>query len=149
MIERDYIMRMMQQLAAAVARLFQLKQQEKYDQALQEVEKAYGELLGLNAPIVSSFDSPTLAQLLGHAGKMTALATLFFEQAELHRLNREPEHAQKFYRRALEMFLEAYQAQAEDDAECRAKIQMLLQLAGTSHLPPRYVEVMRQYRLCE
>ena len=104
MIERDYLMRMAQQLAAAVARLFQLKQQEKYDQALQEVEKAYGELLGMNAQIVAMFDSTTLARLLGHAEKMKTLATLFFEQAELHRLNHELEHAQDYSHRALALY---------------------------------------------
>ena len=142
-------MRMVQQLTAAVARLFQLKQQEKYDQALQEVEKAYGDLLGLNAQIISMFDAATLAPLLGHAEKMKTLATLFFEQAELHRLKHEPEHAQKFYQRALEMLLEAYRSRGEEDAECREKIQVLLEYVNVHDLRPGSADILRQNRLLE
>ncbi|MGH7493745.1 MAG: hypothetical protein ACREOO_15310 [bacterium] len=147
MIERDYIMRMMQQLGAAVARLLKLKEQEEYEQALQEVEKAYGELLGLNPEIVPMFDAATLAPLLGHPDKMKVIATLFFEQAELHRLQRESEKAHGHYRRALEMFIEALLAQSEADPGCREKVQMLLEIVDPQLLAARYQGALLRYRL--
>jgi tetratricopeptide (TPR) repeat protein len=147
MIERDYIMRMMQQLAAVVARLFRLKEQEEYDQALQEVEKAYSELLGMNPEIVPMFDAATLATLLGHPEKMKAMAALFFEQAGLHRLKQEPEKAQRLFQRALEMFLEALLTRREEDAECRDRIQSLLEIVEVNRLAARYKDALRRLQL--
>ncbi len=146
MIERDYILRMTQQLAAVVARLFKLKEQEHYDQAQQEVEKAFGELLGMEAQIAMRFETATLAQLLGNFEKMKALATLFFEQAELHRLRHQLDEAKAQYQRALEMFLEALLSQGKEETECREKIQLLLQVVEVNQLATRYQDALRGYR---
>lgn len=40
MIERDYIMRMIKQLAGVLARIIKVKEQEKYDEALQIINEA-------------------------------------------------------------------------------------------------------------
>ena len=147
MIERDYIMRLVQQLAAVVARLLRLKEQKEYEQALREVENAYGELLGLSPAIVPMFDVATLAPLLGHSEKMKAIATLFCEQAELYGLKQEPEQAERFYHCALEMFLEALLARQEEDTDCRNNIRKLLDLVEVGRLAPKYQDALRRFKL--
>jgi hypothetical protein len=65
MIERDYIMRMIAQLAAVLARILGAKNAKNYAEALQIAQSSYEQLLGLNGELVGKMDPPTLALLLG------------------------------------------------------------------------------------
>jgi len=138
MIERDYLMRMVQQLAAVVARSFKLKEQEQYDQAEQEIEKAFGELLGMDAHLVNLFDPATLAQLVGDTEKVKVLSTLVFEQGELHRLQGEDEQAQKEYLRALELLLEVRLQRGTGSIADLQQVQALLQRIDVNQVSERY-----------
>lgn len=144
MIERDYLMRMAQQLAGVLARLLRLKEQKEYGRAQEEIEKSHAELFGMEATIAAMFDSATLAQLLGHGEKMKAMAALLFEQAEVCRLNAQPEKAQRHYHRALEMSLEASLLRREEDTENRERINALLKIVAPELLAPRYADALRR-----
>lgn len=48
MFERDYILRIIQQFARMIAHIIGLKEQGKYDEALEEIKDAYGNTLKLN-----------------------------------------------------------------------------------------------------
>lgn len=123
MIERDYLMRLVQQLAAVMRRILRLQEQEKYDQAQQEVEEAYGELLGLERELLISLAPATAAPLLGEAGKIRIAARLLQADAELAGRRRDPEAAYSLRSRALELYLEALavaeQVEEEDYATLR------------------------------
>ena len=147
MIERDYIMRMMQQLGAALLRIFKLKELEHYDQALTETDSAFNELLGMTPELMAAFDSATLAQLLGHHEKVKTAAALFDEEEKLYRLQGEHALAQVRAQRALELYLEAAQMQEQLDAECVAAIKRLAALLPRERLAPRYAELMQRREL--
>ncbi len=117
MIERDYIMRLVQQLAAVMRRILRLQEQEKYDQAQQEVEEAYGELLGLERELLMSLAPATAAPLLGEAGKIKIAARLLQAEADLAGRRGDAEAALRLRSRALEFYLEALAVaeQVEDD----------------------------------
>src|ERR1700704_3761814 len=64
MFREDYILRMVQQLAEAIARIAGLNQREQHDEALADADRAWGELLGDIPPeLAGSVGSPTPARL--------------------------------------------------------------------------------------
>ena len=147
MIERDYIMRLVQQLGAALLRIFKLKQLERYDPALAETNAAFNELLGMSPELMAAFDSATLAQLLGHHEKVKTAAALFRAEEELYRLKEEPARAQARGQRALELYWEATQMQSQPDAECVEAIKQLAALLPRERIAPRYIELMQRFEL--
>ncbi len=65
MFQEGYILRMVQQLANAIARIMGLNQRAEHAEALVEADRAWGELLGDIPPeLASSVDSRTLAGML-------------------------------------------------------------------------------------
>lgn len=138
MIERDYIMRMIQQLSGVLLRLLNLKRSQDYDQALDLVTNAYGELFGTEAALLRAMDSATAAHLLGHPEKIKALATLCREEADLFRHKGKEVEADTASRRALELFLEAASQMKEPDAECLDAIRSLTHEIDPAGLPQRY-----------
>ncbi len=144
MIERDYIMRLVQQLAAALTRIFKLKEQEKYDQAFDETGKAFNELLGMSPELMAAFDSATLAQLLGHHEKVKTAAALFREEGELYQRKGEEAKAQTRYQRAFELYLEAAQMQEQSDAECVEAARFIAKLLLAERVAARYADLMQK-----
>ncbi len=144
MVERDYIMRLVQQLAAALTRIFKLKEQEKYDQALDETAGAFNELLGMSPELLAAFDSATLAQLLGHHQRVKTAAALFREAGELYQRKGEDAAAQMRYQRAFELYLEAAQMQEQNDPECVEAIRGISQALLAERIAARYAELMQK-----
>jgi len=67
MIERDYIMRMINMLVAMVARLLAFKNKKEYPQALLDIQTTGKTLLGIDRKLVDLFSVPQLMQLFGIA----------------------------------------------------------------------------------
>lgn len=147
MIERDYLMRLVQQLGAALLRIFKLKQLERYDQALVETNAAFNELLGMSPELMAAFDSATLAQLLGHHERVKTAAALFRAEEELYRMKENFALAQARGQRALELYLEAAKMQSQPDAECVAAIKHLAALLPCERIAQRYLELMQRFEL--
>lgn len=146
MVERDYLMRLVQQLGAALLRIFKLKQLEQYDQALTETSSAFDELLGMSPELMAAFDSATLAQLLGHHERVKTAAALFREEEELYRLKEDHALAHARGQRALELYLETTQMQPLPDAECIAAIKQLAALVPRERIAQRYLELMQRFK---
>lgn len=142
MIERDYIMRLVQQLAAVATRILRLRELEKYDQAQQELEQAYGELLGLQHELLLSLDAATAAQLLGHEEKIKIAAKLMQEESALleHQGRFEQAHARR--QRALELYLEALALAGYSEEEDGAILASLCQKIDVAELAERYQEIL-------
>jgi len=71
---RDYIMRMAERLAELAARILGLRRAGKLDEAKEEAEQAYGELLGLPPGLIDVVDVATLASLVGAPEKYPGVA---------------------------------------------------------------------------
>src|SRR5215831_11728258 len=71
---RDYIMRMAERLAELAARILGLRSAGKLDEAKEEAEQAYGELLGLPPGLIDVVDVATLASLVGAPEKYPGVA---------------------------------------------------------------------------
>ena len=64
MIERDYIMRMIQQLSQALVRILFLKSQKEYPEALSEIRKASRTILGADLDVLQRLSDRQMIDLL-------------------------------------------------------------------------------------
>jgi len=78
----DYVQRIIEQLAAALARIARCKADGRLEAGLEEIRGAIEEL-GLNPHLVSSLDAGSLGRLLRHPEQLRAVAQLLAEEAEL------------------------------------------------------------------
>ena len=144
MFRDDYILRMVHQLAAAIARIAGLNQRGEPDLALAEADRAWGELLGdIPTELAGSVDSRTLAGLLRQPARIRLAHELSREQARALAARGDAAGASRRARRALELLLEAHAAGAATPAEAdpevdAAAIRALLALAPRDTLAARY-----------
>lgn len=153
MFEEDYILRMVQRLAQAIARISGLNQGGDHAEALREADRAWGELLGDILPeLAGSVDSRTLAGMLRQPARIRLASQILSEQARALAGRGDAAGAAHRARRALELRLEARAAEAaapdrsppsqrgaldgpHGDATA---IHALLALAPADTLAPRY-----------
>ncbi len=138
MIERDYLMRLFQQLANVLARIMRAREQEKYDEAQVAIEEAYGELFGLNETLLAVMNAESLAHLLGDGEKTKTLARLLKEEAELYQLQEDPTQAALKYKKSFELYLEAISSQTKIDLESESMIKALSDKIDFDELPKKY-----------
>jgi hypothetical protein len=114
LIKNDYIMRLIEQVVRAIARMLQLTEKGEFDQAIKKADDVY-DMLGVNKDLLDAMDTPSLANLLGHPDKMRLVARVCREEARVHKMKGDPLSAQNRNRKALELFLEARAADPQPD----------------------------------
>lgn len=137
MIREDYIIRMIKQLAAFLARIVRKREAGDYAGALAEAGKAWDDLVGQPPrDLVDLVDTPTLAEMLKEPARMRIAAQLLTEEGRAYAGKGDPAHAAVCYRRAWELYLEARvrEPAPEDDAV----ISELARLVPANQLDPRY-----------
>jgi hypothetical protein len=82
-IRQDYLERMIQQLAAAIARIADLAREGKHEQAGRELDGCYRSL-GVTRDMLERLDATTLGAMLG-VGKAEAVARVLDAEADLAR----------------------------------------------------------------
>ena len=73
MLERDLILKMVQDLARVLARALGLRKQGMTEQAVQEVETAASSLIGLDLKVVAALDAGVIAKQLVASEKIDAI----------------------------------------------------------------------------
>lgn len=106
--DKDYILRMIQQIAMMVGRLITRKKEGDLAGALQETHGAVGTLLGPMAEAAQRVDSATAAHMVGDPDVIAAWAGVVAEEADVWRLMGDAATADALERRALELALEAH-----------------------------------------
>jgi hypothetical protein len=122
MIERDYIMRMIAQLAAVLAKILFAKNAQNYAEALLLAQNAYGQLIGVTSELVDQLNASALAMLLGEKEKIKILARLLQEEGDILHLQKKSAEGNLKYQKALALFQEALRQSANGDDECEAAI---------------------------
>jgi len=140
--ERDYVMRMVQQLAKLLAAVLKLKSEQKYDEAVQSLEGACQDLLGLDFGALALVDSESGASLLRDVSRVRTFARLLEELAQLHASKGEEAKARARARHAFEMYCEALIRRGED-GEARAGIGRLRDQVDEALLSDRYRKLLR------
>jgi hypothetical protein len=83
MFENDYVLRLVKQLGAALARVLGLKKAGRLEEAQQAIDEAWSELLGLPPGLLGSLDEHTLRGMLKHRDACAAAADLLDAEADL------------------------------------------------------------------
>lgn len=107
MFRQDYLLRMIEQLAAAIARLAGFNDRGEHDKALVAADQSWGKLLDAPLELIRAVDTPTLAAMLREPAKIRAAAQLVYEEGRALAGKGDPLHAALRYRRAMELVLEA------------------------------------------
>jgi hypothetical protein len=135
MQREDWIMRVIRQLAEAIARVAGYVDKHDYDAALDEAGRAW-DLLGVPRELVDRVDGPTLASLLREPAKLRAAAELLVAEAKAYAGKRDPMHAGLCYRRAFELYLEARAIEPTEADD--AAIFELSRMVPPGEVDPRY-----------
>jgi hypothetical protein len=125
MITRDYLMRLMSQLAAVMAKILGAKNAQNYAEARLLAQNACEQLFGVTGELVKTMDAGTLALLLGEKEKIKALAALLREDGDILLLQGNPVEGVLQYKKVLALYQEALRASPEGDADCEASIDAL------------------------
>jgi hypothetical protein len=136
MLRDDYIIRLIKQLGAFLARIAGKRTAGDYEAALAETGKAWDELIGHPRELVDVVDSHTFAELLKQPERMRAAAQLLVEEGRAYGGKGDPAHAVVCYRRAWELYLEARIIEPSDEDD--ALLGELARLVPANQLDPRY-----------
>jgi hypothetical protein len=115
--ERDYILRLVKQMALFLARLFKLKDKGDLDSAQELLLSAYADLFGIDRRFVGYMRPEQLAQALGRE-RATLFAELMAEEADLRAMRGDAQTAALVAQQALCLL----DAAGSGDARLRARL---------------------------
>ncbi len=103
MLESDWIMRRVQEIASLVARVMRLAAGGQVALALDDLAAARPKLLPIDPTLIDSVDPASAAALLGPAFNVRTYGRLLALEADLHVQNGEAARATRLWTRALAM----------------------------------------------
>lgn len=145
MIERDYIMRMIQQFTQVLLRVLKLEEDKQYEAAQRALNGAFDELFGIDGQLLRRMDSATVARLLAERDKIKIVAKLYAEEGKLWTLRGDDSRAEAQKLRALELYLEALACRPEKDPESVAAIRTLATKTVRDLLSEEYTILLCEY----
>jgi hypothetical protein len=162
MIERDYIMRMLNMMVAMVVRVIGYKDKKEYPEALLDIQATGKTLLGIDRTLVDQFSVSQLMRLFGSdlsvaVPKSYVLGVLLKEEAEIRELMSDTTEAEAIYRKSLSLLIETYLSSGEpvEPRHLELTDAILEKLFRHSHPPEilerilRYEEAMGRYAKAE
>jgi hypothetical protein len=142
MLERDYVLRLIQLFARAMAQILGLKRAGKLDEALEAVRLTADEIFGTLRTTLDAIDPQSAARLLTSQEKIEAYAMLTAEEASILELMGDATRAKSGYRRALSLYLEAVLLELKISDDASAAISELRSKVDESKLPGRYQDAL-------
>jgi len=111
MFKDDYIARIIRQATEALLYAIGLKKAGHYPDAMQAIDQALEQLLGLDADLVRQLSDEALLNLLTmqeqlDLERLELVADFFKEEGDIHAAENKPVETQKSYLRALNYYLE-------------------------------------------
>jgi hypothetical protein len=106
-VQRDLILRMIEQLARAFGRIVGLKRDGRLEEALQEVGRAADEFLGPSRHTLEMVDPRSAVKLLSDRDRIEGYARLTAEEASIRALLGDEAGARARASRARELLIEA------------------------------------------
>ena len=109
MIQKDYVLRQIQQLVQVMAYVLQLKREGKQEEVRAEIDHALQETLGTRMKDLLELGKSELITLCSPNGEFSAdmalvLAELLEEEGKMSDISEESTIAQKCFQRALELY---------------------------------------------
>jgi hypothetical protein len=143
MYTQDFIKRMINQLVAALQMIIGLKTTGQYGQALQSIDQALEQLIGLRADLIKRLDDQTILKTLTQnesldADRLLVLADLFKEEGDVLSALKRPTESFSSHLRALNYYIEvALSSGPEELPEPDHKLLDLFHQMGKFKLPPQ------------
>jgi hypothetical protein len=147
----DYILRMVEQIAAMLSTIAAKKQAGKLAEAGEELENTCIQTIGLTLTDLKRLSPEAVAQLLNNAGALrpvraVMLAELLLVDAELHEADGDTRPLLSNYVHAFCLLADAIDALATDEqAIYRTKLDMLADRLGDLRTHPYITERFRDY----
>ena len=141
LFQRDFILRMIEVVAAALARARRRRLERDLTGARQEVSQAIGQVLGPRGAMAAMVDSRTAADLISDPRQISLYSRLLAEDADIVEEMGQPAQASAIRLRALELMLETVIRKLELADDDRAHMLALSHRVDRSALGPRYVGV--------
>jgi len=102
-IDRDWVMRLVQQLAQFIARALQLAGEKKRDEALAVLREGCAAQLGMEYEVLSMLDGVAAVELLGEPSRALAFAQVVHTMAAVEQRSGSPAMAEVRRRHADEL----------------------------------------------
>lgn len=141
MFSQDYIMRLINQAVAALAYALGLKKGGQYQEALQAIDQALEQLLGMRSDLINQLDDRSLLDLVTRRGasdlqRWVIVADLFKEQGEILTAQNRTDESHIAFLRALSVYLEiASQIEPDHAGDLPGKIAGLYQKLREHAIP--------------
>lgn len=110
MIQKDYIMRMIQQLASATSKILKQKEAHQYPEALETINRTFQELFGMNSALFDRLSTDSIIELLKIKNSEVMqrcfwIADLIKEEAEIYESQKDIQMSKHKYLKSLELYL--------------------------------------------
>lgn len=151
MFQRDYILRMIEQLSQVMARLLLLKTMEERQEALLLLEEFYGKLRLPPARLLLRMSDPELLALISTNGqpdldKAVGLGLLLKEEGRLYEAMEQFGESSERFRKALYLFLSAERLGADmPGTDCRRLIDETRELLRLYAIPEHTLLMLMDY----
>lgn len=152
MIQRDYILRLIDRFAIVLQRLLSLRKAQQHEEAKVLITQTFRSLVGLEPKLVEALATQDLIGLLTTGGetdpaKCIVAAGLLEHRAEIAEIERDPEAAREYRTKALELCLYVANLPGQADSiDQNARIEALLGKLDPSALPESVQEKLRLSR---
>lgn len=143
MFSEDYILRMIRMATAAMAEILQLKKGGQYPQAMQAIDQALEEVLGLKADLIRAMDDESLLSALTQrdsldTDRLLLIAELFYEEGDILSKQGKLAAGQASSLRSLNFYLDVVLDWGAERVSSRfEKIEELVGRLGEQTLPPQ------------
>lgn len=110
MFQRDYLMRMIEQITEALGEVMQLRKERKQEEGLELLDDMLERQFGLSGKLIRSLSDDDLLKLMSANGvvqvdNLQAIAVTFKEQAELHEELGHEDESYELNVKALQLFM--------------------------------------------
>jgi hypothetical protein len=157
MYQRDYILRLIEELGAVLTATLQLRQRGQYQQALDTIDRTLEGLLGIDAERIHDLTAPQLIGLIrlssqaDRSGETTvgdrlnALGSLLQEQANIYTAQENEDEAAASAMKALQVYLAVLTEDDPSSAHAASSVEPLLRQLADYDLPPDVKELLWQH----
>lgn len=142
MLTRDYVMRMVKQLAGALGRIMGLRKAGRLEEALVALGETERDVLGDAADLVGKVDPETAARLLGSKESVLMYAEVLAERADIQEAQGHAEAASRGRARSLQMCLESRGMGTASDGKLREVVARVRPHVNAETLPPRHATLL-------
>ncbi|MFC3769706.1 DUF6483 family protein [Paenibacillus sp. GCM10012303] len=151
MFQRDYIMRLIEQISSSIGAILGMKKQLKPQEAMELVGETYKRLFGINPGLVRALSERDLVDLLSRDGesaseKMFLIAGLLKEEAELCSMLEKPDDEYRLNLKALNLSLIAHKDHPNVEGwDTQGQIEELVERLSRYELPRGTKELLWPY----